>query len=750
METVNKPIIASQNIICWNPAFEIEVLEKDGVFLFSEKKRVFLKGSAYRLLAPLISQNTYSADHMADQLREKIEPVLTYYALNNLDKEKFIQKKDAIFSDAFAAYCGHYGLTEGEVIEKLSCKKVYLANLAGVELERFVELFQAVHIQMTSQQEEASLLVTIVQDYLQTEIALIEEMAQRMQIPWLLVKPFGLTLWLGPLFEFPHIDCWRCLVSRLKGNRVEELYLAEKRRADRQWKNLSSLPCTLHVAYSLTVTEVFKYLALGQHERLKDHLLTFDTMESASQYHFFKCRHQTVTDLEQSKGLLLRSRKKIENSGGFRALSSEETLKKFEKLVSPITGVVTRLTLLDFKEEDAIYVSYGGTNQALPSVNLFSTKGFRSSSSGKGTSAAEAKVSCLCEAIERFSGTYDGTEERITAPYAEIRDLAIHPDQVLGFSLQQYQSAQESNLRAHSFNRIFDPFPEHIPLEWSPIWSLSEEKYKYYPTCCCYYYYPQASKIWNGTADSNGCAAGNYLEEALLQAFFELVERDCVAIWWYNRLNRPALDLQSFTHPFIKKMLQTYSQMGRELWVLDLTNDLNIPCFSALSRTKQGAQENIIMGFGAHLSMEVALIRAITEMNQMLGVLQQKKGSEQTTHRDQKIEEEWLRTATILNQPYLQGHGMKKRSDFPVWESDDLLHDIRHCQKIVGNLGLEWLVLNQTRPETGLPVVRVMVPGLRHFWQRLGPGRLYEVPVKMGWLQAPLKEEELNPMGMFL
>jgi len=40
----------------------------------------------------------------------------------------------------------------------------------------------------------------------------------------------------------------------------------------------------------------------------------------------------------------------------------------------------------------------------------------------------------------------------------------------------------------------------------------------------------------------------------------------------------------------------------------------------------------------------------------------------------------------------------------------------------------------------------VVVPGLRHFWPRYGPGRLYDVPVRLGWLPAPLDESELNPV----
>jgi oxazoline/thiazoline synthase len=46
--------------------------------------------------------------------------------------------------------------------------------------------------------------------------------------------------------------------------------------------------------------------------------------------------------------------------------------------------------------------------------------------------------------------------------------------------------------------------------------------------------------------------------------------------------------------------------------------------------------------------------------------------------------------------------------------------------------------------------VKVIVPGLRHFWARFGPGRLYTVPVAMGRLRDPIPEDALNPVPMFL
>jgi len=112
----------------------------------------------------------------------------------------------------------------------------------------------------------------------------------------------------------------------------------------------------------------------------------------------------------------------------------------------------------------------------------------------------------------------------------------------------------------------------------------------------------------------------------------------------------------------------------------------------------------------------------------------------------------WFKTATTANQPYvLPAEGPARTcASYPVQWNDDLSADVHMCQRRVEAIGLEMLVLDQTRPEVGLPVAKVIVPGLRHFWSRFAPGRLYEIPVQLGWLPRPLAEEELNPIPMFL
>jgi oxazoline/thiazoline synthase len=49
-----------------------------------------------------------------------------------------------------------------------------------------------------------------------------------------------------------------------------------------------------------------------------------------------------------------------------------------------------------------------------------------------------------------------------------------------------------------------------------------------------------------------------------------------------------------------------------------------------------------------------------------------------------------------------------------------------------------------------VPVVKVVVPGLRHFWPRFGPGRLFDVPVRLGRLSRPTRYADLNPIPLYV
>jgi ribosomal protein S12 methylthiotransferase accessory factor YcaO len=71
--------------------------------------------------------------------------------------------------------------------------------------------------------------------------------------------------------------------------------------------------------------------------------------------------------------------------------------------------------------------------------------------------------------------------------------------------------------------------------------------------------------------------------------------------------------------------------------------------------------------------------------------------------------------------------------------------DIATCVQLAKDRGMEIFVLDQTRADVGLRVAKVIVPGMRQLWKRFAPGRLFEIPVRLGWLASLLTENQLNP-----
>jgi oxazoline/thiazoline synthase len=96
---------------------------------------------------------------------------------------------------------------------------------------------------------------------------------------------------------------------------------------------------------------------------------------------------------------------------------------------------------------------------------------------------------------------------------------------------------------------------------------------------------------------------------------------------------------------------------------------------------------------------------------------------------------------------YVLPHGRSiSRARSAEFAKRDRREQVLACVKLVKRFGLDFLVLDQTRPDIEVPVVRVIVPGLRHFYRRFAPGRLYDVPLTLGLRKRPLRETALNPL----
>lgn len=736
----------------FKPHFHIEVVEPSTVYLMSEQGHFALSGNFYTLLAPLLN-GQYTVDEIVERLKAHKSLFGIYHALTNLESEGYLTEAVDIPTEV-AAFWSLQGIEPGIAFSKLQDTRVSVTAFGKVKTESIISALESLNIEVSN---DGDFTVVLTDDYLQPGLAEFNSQSLLSQKSWMLVKPVGATIWVGPIFVPGQTGCWQCLAQRLQSNReVETVVGQQKGIADPFPISRSILPTHFQIGLNLAAAEVAKWIAQGNHEQLEGKLLTLDLASLSMQHHVLvkrpqcpACGEKAAFEYHKPKPIVLESQKKrFTADGGHRCFTPEQTLKKYEYHISPITGVVRALPKKKI-DSDLIHV-YSAVHSLRK--NLGSLADLRSSlrqnSAGKGKTDQQSKASGLCEAIERYSGIFTGDEIRIKGIYAQLQPVAIHPNTCMLFSVNQYQNRQEWNSQHGRFAWVSAPFDEAKEIEWTPVWSLTHQQFKYLPTAYCYYDYllPDDHRFCRG--DSNGNAAGNTLEEAILQGFMELVERDCVALWWYNRIKRPAVDLDSFDEPYLLDLKDYYQTQYRDLWVLDITNDLNIPCFAAISRRTQGASEEILLGFGTHFDAKVAMLRAVTEMNQTLGI-ELDNGKAVPDDPDWQC---WLRKATLENQPYLVGDRQvpaKVYSDYSQYYHDDLRQDVLTCVDIAARHGMETLVLDQTRPDIGLNVVKVIVPGMRHFWNRFAPGRLYNVPVSMGWLPEPLTEKQLNPIPMF-
>lgn len=756
--------------------FQVETIESVGVFLIAESEHHLLTGRTYELLAPLIDGNLPVAE-IINKLQGQVSAAEVYYALMMMEKDSYIIETDPQrfgcahrkLPGEIAALADFLKVDRNDAASRLQSTKIAVRTLGPVNPQPLLSRLESLNLQVSavrlrSPQAVGDLEVVLTDDYLHEGLAEINQQALQSQRPWMLVKPVGTTLWIGPIFHPEKTGCWECLAQRLRANRPVESFIQRKKGiTDYLPTSVSLFPFTSEMGLDLAAQEILKWTIQQQNESLEGTLVTLDTMTLKTQNHTLVKRPQCpvcgeaeyLSNPDPTPIILKSCKKTFTADGGHRCYTPEATLKKYEHHLSSITGAVRYLRQMSFDGNELMHLYYSGHNFARSNDNLyFLRQGCRSRSAGKGKTEIQAKSGALCEALERYSGLFQGYETRYKGTYQGIGPDAIHPNACMNFSEEQYRTREEWNASCGSkFNMVYEPFDEEAEIEWTPVWSLTHKKFKYLPTAFCYYDYPDYPNTVCGT-DSNGCAAGNTIEEAILQGFMELVERDAIALWWYNMVRRPAVDLESFDEPYCQGLQEYYKTINREFWVLDVTSDFNIPVFAAISRRTDKPAEDIIFGFGAHFDAQIAMLRAVTEMNQILpSVLSVAPDGSVQYNASEELATHWWKTATIENQPYLRPEPnavTKRYCDYPNLATDDLKEDVNICMQLVEKQNMEMLVVDQSRPDLGLNVVKVIVPGMRHFWNRLAPGRLYDVPMQLGWLSEPLPENQLNPLPMFL
>jgi bacteriocin biosynthesis cyclodehydratase domain-containing protein len=755
---------AAERLVGFKRHLRAEVSTGEGAYLFSERGVTMLRGSHIEALAVLLDgSRTLAAllrampDGMAP---EQVAALIAELAEAGLVTARSPQVSGV--DQRTVAYWEAAGVDAATAEAGTTEKSVRLLSVGSVDISDALTALRSAGLSVVADNADvpADLSIVLCDDYLNPQLSEIDSVHRAANRPWLLAKPAGAKVWCGPVFQPELAGCWHCLSVRLWAHRNAEACaqsaLGHEGPAHSPAASIRPLIAT---AMHMIALEASKWLA-GYRYSGQRSVWTLDSFDLIGTHHEAPVRPQcpvcgdpTLVAGQARAPITLTARRKLACSGGgHRSLAPDQVKERYRHLISPVTGIVKEVR----RDErgPAFFNSFrSGPNIAARVHDTGSLRAaLRFENGGKGVTALHAEVSALCEAAERHSGTFQGDEERIRGSLRGLGEPALHPNACLLYDDRQYAHRAAWNAAHSTFQVVPERFEENLVMDWTPVWSMTERRHRYLPTALLYYAAPLEQGRHMVHVDSNGSAAGSSFEDAVLHGLLELVERDAVAVWWYNRGRVPGVDLDAFADPWIDELREVYAGIGREVWVLDLTSDFEIPTMVALSRRVDRLPEEIMVGFGTHLDPQVALSRALTELNQLMPAIVDANG-DGVYRCDDPDAVTWWRHATLANQPYLAPdpaeHARVPR-DYKYVPCHDLAEDVGAIRQKVESFGMELLVLDQTRPDIGLPVAKVIVPGMRHFWARYAPGRLYDVPVKLGRQSTPTPYEELNPIPVFI
>ena len=683
----------------------------DKIFLVGNEEKYFLSQHIYKNVL----------DHLYDDLDfSKIRTTLTdmemaefYYGLDLLLEKKYIEPliQEERSENLFEAVCTEIN-----------------ANFPEWNLEQVLSSIYVMRDSLNNRD------IVLCEDFLNPELFEIYQSSMNRKREFAAIQVTSKGFWLGPVFRNQQAFCWGCMIKLILRNKPVEHYFLKNEVDAEKWMLTFDVQDynTLNVSAKLS-----EYIQdCGFHE---SHIqeMSYDGEVTNhrvwKQPHCESCGDENYFKKTSTKPIALDPEiKGAKESNGFRTCSPLETWEKHKYLISTATGILSYIKPFEGKNHPLRPVYVG--NYFLPHGYIqFQSGEISANSFGKGTNPQQSRVSALCEGVERSSYRYTGDEVEKISNWNNMGRDAVHPNLLQNFSLTQLSGENESDDHRDRVPKQLDSLNE---ISWTPVWSYTQNKQKWLPTSYCYQM-PNPEDNKHCLFNPNGNATGNVLEEAILQGLLELVERDATAIWWYNKIQRPEINIESFQDEYLMNVKKHYSELGWDIWLLELTHDLNIPVVASVACERFSG--SMIMGLGCHLDLHIAAQRAVTEMHQIFDPL-----DEQEEHWNK---DDWGDNAFLF-----------PKSDIASVQYNSATNSLNSSIKgvidgIVQKLKekqLETLILDYTRPGIKLKTVKVIVPGLRHFWKRLGDGRLYDVPVNLGWLERKHLEEELNPIALKL
>ncbi|MGE3778062.1 MAG: TOMM precursor leader peptide-binding protein, partial [Pirellulaceae bacterium] len=590
-------------------SFNVQLLDDPpALFLLSEHRHFVFEGTIYLLLAPLLDGRRTLAD-VVQEVGEHASIGEVYQAVIQLMRRGCLAETNELATPEHLSFWDSFFVSDHDVAEGLERHPVRVLG-ASDEVAAWEAALRGAGLRVSP---DGPVAILVTDDYLHDELRAWNRERLADGRCWMLVKPRGPQLWIGPLFRPGTTGCWECLYQRLNANQqLERFCLHSGRFTEVKSPLAAQTPGTLSLAMSLAALELAKRLVLPSRAGLDGKMITFDVESFQITEHTLVKRPQCPAcgnPDEATRGprpVSLTSRPKTH---GHRCADPEETFQRLKHHISPITGAIASLNSRGVNAFGLSHNFTAGHYFPVPDGDVKAMyENTLARSGGKGSTEVEAKTSTVCESLERYAGIRWGDEWVIRDSYRNLRNEAIHAREVQLFSDQQYASRETWNRQILSNQQyVPEPLDDEAVIAWTAAWSLSHSRTRYLPTGYCFYGHRDPGCYFT-RCDSNGNAAGNNLEEAILQGFLELVERDAVALWWYNRVRRPAVDVASFGLDYWDRMQTHYrQQLHRDVHVLDITADLGIPTFAVISRRTDRPVEDILVGFAAHLDPRTAL-----------------------------------------------------------------------------------------------------------------------------------------------
>jgi ribosomal protein S12 methylthiotransferase accessory factor len=402
------------------------------------------------------------------------------------------------------------------------------------------------------------------------------------------------------------------------------------------------------------------------------------------------------------------------------------TLKKALRLVDEETGIVRMLYEAPLPPDAPKVFGCGSL------CGDYSSQGHPSDSSISGSTSLsrdQAIAGAIGEAVERYSAGFVPYEQVTLQPYSFVADHAISPRSLTLYDDDQYQQP--------TFG--YKPVGDDTPIGWVEAHSLTHHVSKLVPAFAVYQPY---QSIYDEPAVfqqvTTGLACGNTLEEAILSAICEVVERDAAMLMWLQRRRLPNVVLTAGSRNLAAAALDSFGWHARYVRILDATTDWGIPSYVTVWDGPIGKERGGIFSSCSSLSAERAIAGALTELAQCLmwasSLIDRRKAlPDPLTESITEIEEHVLwplrPTARPSFQFALSSVLGTTPDEHPKFGCADVLEAIQTCVGMIGAQGYEVLVVDVTSPdirESGLHVVRVIIPGAQPLFFGTGMHRVSE------------------------